>query len=861
MTEQQPNVHEQQTREYEKLGAFYLGRPHDLAEGETAPEPLLYDAKDLTTHAVCVGMTGSGKTGLCVSLLEEAGIDGIPAIVIDPKGDLSNLLLTFPELQAANFRPWIDEGEADRKGVTPDEFAEKTATLWRDGLAKWGQDGERIRRFLDRVDLTIYTPASNAGVPLTVLRSFDAPPEAIIDDREAFQDRIGAAASGLLALLGIDVDPVRSREHILISNILNHTWTLGQSLDLAGLIHAIQDPPFDKVGVMDLESVFPAKDRLKLSMQLNNLLAAPGFASWLEGEPVDIKRLLHTPQGKPRITIISIAHLTDEERMFFVTFLLGEVLTWMRTQPGTSSLRALLYMDEVFGYFPPTANPPSKKPMLTLLKQARAFGLGVVLATQNPVDLDYKGLSNTGTWFLGRLQTERDKMRVLEGLEGASAQAGSDFNRAKMEAMLAGLGKRVFLMNNAHEDQPVVFHTRWAMSYLRGPLTRTQIKTLMADRKGDGAPEEKDAAESEPEPGPELEPTEAEPPADPLSSGGMSFEGLQPVSKPKDTPPAPTTDRPTAPAGVAEKFLAVAPATPSDARIVYRPAVFGSAKLHYIRVGYKVDAWQEHALFKAVADDLSDIDWQDGTAVVAKRMILSDKPREDASFAELPESISSSSKFKTWRSRLKDHLYSNRQLPVWKYALAKEYSEPGEPEDDFRVRLGHMLREKRDEAIDEIRKRYARKFAAVQKQIDKAEARVGRETKEYHAKGVDSAVTIGSSIFGALFGRKLKSVTNVRRTSSSAKSVSRAAREREDVVRAKQAFNEQVAKRMQLEEQLKLEIAEIRETLRPDQLELEELSVRARKNELNPRPVTLVWSPWVVTAEGDAQPAFDLPKC
>src|SRR3990172_8052895 len=177
-----------------------------------------------------------------------------------------------------------------------------------------------------------------------------------------------------------------------------------------------KDPrPFGKIGVVDLESFYPAAERTKLSMRLNNLLASPTFASWLEGEPLDVAEMLYTPAGKPRLAIVSIAHLDDAQRMFLVTILLNEGLAWIRTQPGTSSLRAILYMDEVFGFFPPSANPPSKTPMLTLLKQARAYGLGVVLATQNPVDLDYKGLGNAGTWFLGRLQTERDKLRVLYG--------------------------------------------------------------------------------------------------------------------------------------------------------------------------------------------------------------------------------------------------------------------------------------------------------------------------------------------------------------------------------------------------------------------------------------------------------------
>jgi hypothetical protein len=413
--------------DFEKLGAFYLGREYDLETAKPRDELLLYDAKDLTTHAVCVGMTGSGKTGLCLSLLEEAAIDGIPAIAIDPKGDLGNLLLTFPELRPEDFRSWIDPGEAARSGITLDELAEQTAKRWREGLAAWGQQPARIARFRDSADVAIYTPGANAGLPLALLRSFAAPPQAIRDDADALRERIAGAVSGLLSLVGIDADPLRSREHILLSRVLDEAWRAGREVQLADLVREIQSPSFKQVGVVDLESFFPAKDRFELAMSLNNLLASPGFAAWREGEPLDIQRLLYTSEGKPRLSILSIAHLSDAERMFFVTLLLNEVVAWMRSQSGTSSLRALLYMDEVFGYFPPTANPPSKMPMLTLLKQARAYGLGVMLATQNPVDLDYKGLSNAGTWFLGRLQTERDKARVLDGLEGASTAAGAKF--------------------------------------------------------------------------------------------------------------------------------------------------------------------------------------------------------------------------------------------------------------------------------------------------------------------------------------------------------------------------------------------------------------------------------------------------
>ncbi|VAX38441.1 FIG00495827: hypothetical protein, partial [hydrothermal vent metagenome] len=466
-------------QDFEKLGSFYLGRLRDVEKQQTLDDLLLYDSKDLTTHAMCVGMTGSGKTGLGLSLLEEAAIDGIPAIAIDPKGDLGNLLLTFPELRGEDFAPWIDPSEATRNGQEIDQYAKQTADRWRKGLADWGQKPSRIQKFRDAVDISIYTPGSNAGLPLSVLRSLQAPPAELIEDSDAFRSLVTSAVSGLLALLGVKADPLRSREHILMSNIVDSVWRAGRNLDMAGLIREIQSPPFKKVGFMDLETFFPEGDRFELAMTINNLLASPGFSAWMEGEPLNIQRLLYTSTGKPRLTILSIAHLSDDERMFFVTILLNELIAWMRSQPGTSSLRALLYMDEVFGYLPPTANPPSKLPMLTLLKQARAFGVGLVLATQNPVDLDYKALSNMGTWFLGRLQTERDKARVLDGLDGASSAAGVAFNRSKIESILSGLGSRNFLMNNVHDNEPVVFQTRWALSYLRGPLTRTQIKTLM----------------------------------------------------------------------------------------------------------------------------------------------------------------------------------------------------------------------------------------------------------------------------------------------------------------------------------------------------------------------------------------------
>ncbi|MDH3588268.1 MAG: DUF87 domain-containing protein, partial [Gammaproteobacteria bacterium] len=478
--------------DYEKLGAFYLGKAYDLKTKQRRDDVVLYDAKDLTTHAAIIGMTGSGKTGLGIGLLEEAAIDHIPVIAVDPKGDLGNLLLTFPKLRAQDFEPWVNSRSASDKGMTTAEYAEAQSTLWREGLKDWGQGTDRIKKLRDTADLAISTPGSNAGLPISVLRSFSVPSAAVMEDRDVYRERVQATATGILALLGIEADPITSREHILIANILDRSWQEDRSLDLGALIAAIQDPPIKRIGVMDLDSFYPPKDRFKLAMRMNNLLAAPGFEAWMEGEPLDVARLLHTEGGKPRVSVISIAHLSETERMFFVTMLLNELIGWMRSQSGTSTLRAILYMDEVFGYLPPVSNPPSKQLFLTLLKQARAYGVGLVLATQNPVDLDYKALSNTGTWFIGRLQTERDKARVMEGLEGAAA--GGNFDKQRMEQIIAGLGKRRFLLHNVHEDEPVVFNTRWVMSYLAGPFTRDQIKKLMRGRKA--AP-----ASAAPEPG------------------------------------------------------------------------------------------------------------------------------------------------------------------------------------------------------------------------------------------------------------------------------------------------------------------------------------------------------------------------
>ncbi|MBX9685707.1 MAG: hypothetical protein K2X27_03335, partial [Candidatus Obscuribacterales bacterium] len=429
--------------DYEQLGLFYLGKRFDLDKQKCEENDLLlYESRDLLTHAVCVGMTGSGKTGLCIDLLEEAAIDNIPVIAVDIKGDLSNLLLNFPDLSAASFLPWVDADEARRLQKTPEELALQEANKWKEGLSQWQQSGERIQRLKDSAEFLLYTPAGSSGLPLSVLKSFDCPDESVLEDRELLREQIAGTATSILALLGISGDPLKSKEHILLASILDNCWKNGQNLDLHALIEKIQNPPIQQLGALPLESFFSKKERFEFAMLMNNLLAAPGFEAWLEGEALDIDKLFYTASGKNKVSIISLAHLPDQERMFFLSLLLTQLLAWMRKQSGTSSLRAIFYMDEIFGYFPPVANPPSKTPLMTLLKQARAFGLGLVLATQNPVDLDYKALGNAGTWFIGRLQTERDKMRVLDGLESAAGEAGHAFKRGDMDKLISSLSRQ-----------------------------------------------------------------------------------------------------------------------------------------------------------------------------------------------------------------------------------------------------------------------------------------------------------------------------------------------------------------------------------------------------------------------------------
>jgi hypothetical protein len=802
-------------QDYEKLGVFYLGRVFDAQAGKGTDDLVLYDSRDLTTHAVCVGMTGSGKTGLCIALLEEAALDGIPSLVIDPKGDLGNLLLTFPDLRPEDFRPWINEDDARRKGLSPDEFAAQQAETWKKGLEQWGESGERIRRLREAAEFAIYTPGSRSGLPLSVVASFAAPPPSVLEDGDLLRQRVATTATSLLGLVGIDADPIQSREHILLSNLFERAWSAGEDLDLGMLIARIQKPPLERVGVMDLESFYPAKERFALAMALNNLLASPSFGAWLEGEPLDLKTLLYTPAGKPRVAIVSIAHLGDAERMFIVSLLLNQALGWVRGLAGTTSLRALIYMDEVFGYLPPVANPPSKLPLLTLLKQARAFGVGVVLATQNPVDLDYKALSNTGTWLLGRLQTERDKQRVLDGLESASG--GAKLDRAELDRLLSGLKSRVFLMQNVHDSSPELIESRWAMSYLSGPLTLQQIKSL--------TPGERTASRRA-----------AAAPASPAPAAAKGGRGSRPVLPPQ----------------VPQVFLPLR--RPSAAGLEYRPALLGMARVHFRDSKLSVDGSEEASLLAPLGD--LTLDWQAGETVEVAEADLEREPAESATFAALPAKATDPKSYDAWSKSFAEAVYRTRALGLWRSPSTKLVSRPGESEGEFRVRLAEVARETRDELKEAIRQRYGAKVDQLQQRLLRAQERVEREKNQASAQKMQTAISMGSTILGALFGRKRLSTSTLGRATTAARGVGRVLREGEDVDRAQdsaESLQQQIA---DLNAQMESEVKTQEAQSDPRSETLEEVSVKPRKADIEVRLVSLAWAPYLPGKGGNAEPAW-----
>jgi hypothetical protein len=774
--------------DYEKLGLFYLGKRYDLATSSRLADLILYDSRDLLTHAVILGMTGSGKTGLGITLLEEAAIDGVPVLAIDPKGDLTNLLLTFPNLSSSDFAPWVDEAEASRQQMTVEAYAAEVSQRWKAGLAEWDQDGSRIARLRDAAEVRVYTPGSRTGTPLAILGHIGQSRHETAEDAQA---RIGATAAGLLGLIGMTEVQPHSREQALISAILQSRPSDGDT-DLPWLVQQIQRPSFERIGVLDLETFYPARDRQDLALRFNSVLAAPGFELWSTGEPLQTGSLLFTPEGRPRMAIISIAHLDDAQRMLVVSLVLNAVLQWTRRQTGTGSLRAVVYMDEVFGYLPPVANPPSKGPLLTLLKQARAYGVGLTLATQNPVDLDYKALSNIGTWFLGKLQTERDKARVLDGLE--TVAGGLD--RQTIDRALSSLRGRVFLMHNVHESGPVALETRWALSYLRGPMGRNELQR---------------------------------------------FNSPQPAGKQTaDAAPAAvnaSSSKPTVPAGVREYFIK------GGASGAYRPVLYGSARIHYVDARRGLDVVRSVQAAVPFAEGAIPIDWEHADdSVEPPDSLLEPKTIPEATYGLLPKAALDPKQYVDWSRDFADWIVQSQPLKLLSAPGLKLVSEPGETERDFRIRTQQATRELRDGTVESLRARFAPKVARLEEKRRQAHELINREQQQVDQQKLQTAVSLGATMLGALMGRKAVSLSTLGRATTAARGVGRSMKEAEDVERAQARLQEAGAEIAALNADLEREIAALEQMTVPN-VPLEVIEIKPKRSNVDIRLVALAWQP------------------
>ena len=780
-----------------KAGMFYLGRIIDPLTHDSKGN-FFYDSKNLTTHAVCVGMTGSGKTGLGIGLLEEGALNKIPAIVIDPKGDLGNMLLTFPNLSPSDFKPWIDNAEAERKGGSLDEYAEFIATTWRNGLAAWGEDGERIKKFKESVDVVVYTPANNAGIPISILSSFAKPSQEELLDTSSIREKILSITSSLLGLLGINADPVKSREHILISNVIQQAWENGSDLDLPSLIQTIQKPSFTKIGALELETFYPAKDRKALAITLNNLLASPGFQAWMEGVPLDIEQFLQSKDDKPQLSIISIAHLSESERMFFVTLFLNQYLSWMRRQTGTSSLRTLLYMDEIFGFFPPIASPPSKLPMLTLLKQARAYGVGIVLATQNPVDLDYKGLANCGTWFIGKLQTERDKNRVLEGLKIAS---NGEMDAEALDKMVAATGKRMFILRSIYEKQPILFETRWTLSYLSGPMTLTQIATFKnIFRK--------------------------------FVSSSISEE------RPQKNGDIAQTSKPNISPEIEEYFLK---REVQSQNIVYEPRLMGIAKVHFVNSKNGIDQWDEMNLVVPVKED-KDVDWNVAENINEFKGLLEKNPVANATFNQLPSSLAQEKNYSTFSKQLALFLYQNQVTTIYETSNPRCVSKQGESEKEFRERIAHEVQAKKEELIKKVKEKYETKIVGLTDKIQRLQNKVEEKKHSVLWQKIQAGISFVFTILAAALSRKVTQGT-ISQTGTSLRRATRFGKDSKDASIAEGEIASYQDQIKNLETEREDEIALINSQQNEDNITVESIVLHPKKSDIVIEKIALVWWP------------------
>ncbi|MFY4805430.1 helicase HerA domain-containing protein [Aliarcobacter butzleri] len=779
--------------DYEKLKLFYIGKE----KIDDKFVPLVYKNKDLLTHAAIIGMTGSGKTGLGISLLEEAAIDNIPSIIIDPKGDMTNLLLTFPSLQGSDFEPWIEEQDASNNGLSVKEFAQNTANLWKNGLEKDFQSASRIEKLKNCADFTIYTPGSDAGVQISILSSFKAPNKEVIEDNDLLVSLVNSTVSSILSLIEEKSDTT-SKESILISSIFMNYFRENKDLTLEELITLIVTPPFSKIGVFDLETFFAQSERLKLALKLNNIIANPSFKTWIEGENLDISNLLYDETGKAKVSIFSIAHLNDSQRMFFVTLLLNQMVAWMRRQEGTTSLKALLYMDEIFGYFPPNSNPPSKQPMLTLLKQARSFGIGIILSTQNPVDIDYKGLANIGTWFIGRLQTKQDKEKVIDGLSSANE---GNLNKDEVMNLISNLEKRNFILKNINEDGIKIFETRWALSYLKGPISKDGIKKLMSEKKKQNISTLKIENENQ--------------------TTQINIE--------KGIP------KPIITSNLTEKYLY----SSQNSAYYLQPYLICSCDVHYIDAPKNID-FEEKISYKIYLDEnMKNIDFEEKEELGNNSFEEKEKP--NSFYYELPSFIQKEKDLKVIEKDFMDYIYRNSKIALYKNEFLKITSKQSESLNDFKIRLQDRLNEKIDLEVEKLKIKFVKENDSLETKLSKLYEKLQKEELQATSTTTDTIISIGTSLLGAFFGKSVINKTNIGKVATSAKGASKILKERNDVKQVEAEILQLQEQRDNLKSVLENEIEKINSANQISNFSIEEIFIKPKRSDIYNTKLALLW--------------------
>lgn len=770
---------------YEKLGLFYLGKDLEKDTMKASEALTLLKNKNFTTHAAIIGMTGSGKTGLGVGIIEEAALDNIPSIIIDPKGDMGNLCFVDSDFSSKAFKPWVeDEAISKEKDVTA--YAEEISAMWKEGIESWGQSTQRVAK-LQAVPKTIYTPGSSAGVAINVMSSLEAPPAEVMEDSDTFTSYLKSTTVSLLSLVGIDADPLESKEYMLLAQIITKSWINYESIGIESLIGKIIKPSFKKIGVLPLDAFYPQDARFKLATKFNSLLASPSFSLWLQGDSMDIQKLLYDEDGKAKIAIFSISHLNDNERMFFVTLLLNKYISWMRRQSGTSALKTILYMDEIYGFFPPTKNPPSKEPMLLLLKQARAFGVGVVLSTQNPVDLDYKGLSNIGTWFIGRLQTTQDIERVIDGLGG---KVGASYTKSEIKTLLANLKKRTFFLKSAHLDDIRLFSTRWVMSYLKGPLKRDEIRTLMHDKK-------------------EAQNIELET-VDTMIKNKNSLTSFQQID---DSIP---------------QYFEIDSSLTNE----FSPTLGAMATVHFYNARKGIDESKELTLSLPLSKNQKNIDWKEAKREEESFENYPSVAASKAKFQALPDIVLEDKKLRIAIRQLKEYLYREEYLELLRCNAPKFESKVFESKSDFKVRLQDMLNDKKEVAIEKLQVRFEKKEKTLLTRLSRARERVEKEA----ADSTSSMIETGIAVLGALFGRT--SPTKIGRAFKKGSSI---LKERGDMSRAEERMDTVREDIEALEYALEDDIDELGEKYDVESCEIEIFKIKPRKTDIDVEHCAVVW--------------------